>query len=43
MDYNTLRESFPANLIAGRYGFQEAELLDIGDTAIRQAPRVNLG
>ncbi len=43
MDYNTLRESFPANLIAGRYGFQEAELLDIGDTAIRQAPKLSLG
>ena len=43
MDYNTLRESFPANLIAARYGFQGAELLDIGDTAIRQAPRVSLG
>jgi LemA protein len=43
MDYNTLRESFPANLIAGRYGFQGAELLDIGDPAIRQAPRLSLG
>ena len=43
MDYNTLRESFPANLIAGRYGFQAAELLDIGEPAARQAPRISLG
>jgi LemA protein len=43
MDYNTLRESFPANLIAGRYGFQGAELLDIGEPAIRLTPRVSLG
>jgi LemA protein len=43
MDYNTLRESFPANLIAGHFGFQGAQLLDIGDTAIRQAPKVSLG
>jgi len=43
MDYNTLRESFPANLIAGRFGFQAAELLDIGDTAVRQAPQVSFG
>jgi LemA protein len=41
MDYNTLRESFPANLIAGRYGFTEAALLDIGDPAIRTTPRVS--
>jgi LemA protein len=43
MDYNTLRESFPANLIAGRYGFQAAALLDIGEPAARLAPRVALG
>jgi LemA protein len=43
MDYNTLRESFPVNLIAGRYGFQAAELLDIGEPAARQAPRVTFG
>jgi LemA protein len=42
MDYNTLRESFPANLIAGTFGFQGAELLDIGDAAIRQVPQVTL-
>jgi len=41
MDYNTMRESFPGNLIAGRYGFTEAALLDIGDVAIRTAPTVS--
>jgi len=43
MDYNTLRESIPANLIAGRYGFLRAELLDIGDAALRRPPRINFG
>lgn len=41
MDYNTMRESFPANLIAGRYGFTEAALLEIGDVAIRTPPKVS--
>lgn len=41
MDYNTLRESIPANLIAGRYGFLSAELLDIGDTTLRRPPRIS--
>jgi LemA protein len=41
MDYNTQRESFPANLIARRYGFAEAALLDIGDAAIRDTPKVS--
>jgi LemA protein len=43
MHYNTLRESFPANLIAARYGFLAAELLEIGEPAARQAPRISLG
>jgi LemA protein len=42
MDYNTLRESFPANLIAGRYRFREAALLDIGDPGVRHTPKVSL-
>ncbi len=42
MDYNNLRESIPANLIANRYGFQAAELLDIGDPALRLPVRVSL-
>jgi LemA protein len=39
--YNTARESFPANVIAGSFGFQEAPLLIIEDEAERVAPRVS--
>ena len=40
MEYNTLRESFPNNLVAGRFGFQAAELLEIEDQSKREVPRV---
>jgi LemA protein len=39
--YNTARETFPANLIAGSFGFDEAPLLLIEDETERQAPRVS--
>jgi LemA protein len=39
--YNTARESFPSNIIAGSFGFQEAPLLIIEDEAERVAPRVS--
>ena len=39
--YNTARESFPANLIAGSFGFAEAPLLLIENETERQAPRVS--
>lgn len=39
--YNTARESFPANLIAGPFGFEEATFLLIEDAAERAAPRVS--
>jgi LemA protein len=41
MEYNTLRESFPSNLIADRFGFKGAELLEIEDEAKREVPRVS--
>lgn len=41
MDYNTLRESFPNNLIAGWFAFRVAELLDIEDKAKREVPKVS--
>jgi len=41
MEYNTLRESFPANLIAGNFGFKPAELLEIEDVKKREAPTVS--
>jgi LemA protein len=42
MSYNVRREVFPANLIAGSFGFNEAQLLQIEDEAARKAVKVNL-
>jgi LemA protein len=41
MSYNTYRESFPQNQIAGAFGFKEAELFEIEAPAQREAPRVS--
>jgi LemA protein len=41
MDYNTLRESFPNNFIAGWFAFRAAELLEIEDQAKREVPKVS--
>jgi len=41
MDYNTLRESFPNNFIAGWFAFRAAELLDIEDESKREVPKVS--
>jgi LemA protein len=43
MLYNTGRETFPTNLIAGLFGFTEAQHLLIDDPAEREAPRVSFG
>ena len=41
-DMNTLVESFPANLLAGPFGFRPAEFFEIELASQRQAPRVEL-
>ena len=41
MEYNTMRESFPANLMADQFGFKGAELLEIEDEKKREAPKVS--
>jgi LemA protein len=41
MDYNTLRESFPNNFIAGWFAFKAAQLLEIEDEAKREVPKVS--
>jgi LemA protein len=41
MHYNTLRESFPGNLVAGWFSFSGANLLEIEDVAKREVPRVS--
>jgi LemA protein len=38
--YNTARESFPTVMVAGTFGFQEANLFEIADLAQREAPKV---
>ena len=41
MAYNTKRESFPDNLVAGPFGFKEAMLLEATESKEeRQAPKV---
>ena len=39
-DLNILIESFPSNLIAGRFGFTQAEFFEIEAPADRQVPEV---
>jgi LemA protein len=41
MGYNTLRESFPNNFVAGWFAFRAAELLEIEDVAKREVPKVS--
>jgi LemA protein len=41
MTYNNLREVVPSNIIAGMFSFQPAQLLEIEDKAMRQAPQVS--
>lgn len=40
MNYNNSREQFPGNLVANRYGFAAASLLEIGADSHRQVPAV---
>ena len=40
MVYNTTRESFPTNILAGMFNFAEAQLFKIEDAAERAAPQV---
>lgn len=41
MHFNNAREVFPANIVAGAFGFEEAPLFLIGDESQREAPRVS--
>jgi LemA protein len=40
MTYNTTRESFPTNVLAGMFNFAEAQLFQIDNAAERAAPQV---
>jgi LemA protein len=41
MRYNTYRESFPQNQIAGAFGFKEAPLFEVDAPVQREAPKVS--
>jgi LemA protein len=41
LGYNNACENFPSNLIARNFGFKNAEFLEIGDEAKREAPKVS--
>jgi LemA protein len=41
MAYNTTRESFPTNVLAGMFNFAAAQLFQIDDAAERAAPKVS--
>lgn len=43
MVYNTTRESFPQNMIAGPFNFNEAQMFEITNEQERQAPQVSFG
>jgi len=43
MAYNNKREVVPNNIIAGLFNFTAAQLLEIEDKAMRQAPKVTFG
>ena len=40
MVYNTQRESFPTNILAGMFNFKEAALFEITNQSEREAPQV---
>ena len=39
--YNNDREQFPGNVIAGMFSFAFAELLEVEDPAVREAPKIS--
>ncbi len=43
MTYNTAREKFPNNFIAGGFNFQEATLFEVEAAEERKAPKVSFG
>jgi len=41
MTYNTAREVFPASVVAGLFNFAEAQLFEVVDPEVREAPKVS--
>jgi len=42
-DLNTKVESFPSNLVAGQFGFAQADYFEIENAAERAVPKVDFG
>ena len=40
---NTLIESFPSNLVANHFRFEQVPYFEIGDEAARAVPKVDFG
>ena len=40
MTFNTRTQMFPTNVVAGMFGFKEAEFFELKDEAAREAPKV---
>ncbi|MCL4139079.1 UNVERIFIED_CONTAM: hypothetical protein GTU68_007900 [Idotea baltica] len=41
MQYNTAREVFPSNIVANNFSFKAAELFEVTDDAVKEAPKVS--
>ena len=41
MTYNTAREVFPANMVAGMFNFSAAQLFEVEEPGQREAPKVS--
>ena len=41
-EMNNAVQSFPSNLVAGAFGFQQREFFEIEDAAVRRAPQVRM-
>ena len=39
--YNTARQTFPGNVVAGMFGFRPQDYFELEDEAIREAPKVS--
>lgn len=40
MQYNTMTEMFPKNIVAGAFNFQKADFFELEEAAAREAPKV---
>ena len=41
MNFNNKIEMFPSNIVAGMFGFEQAEFFEVEDEAVREAPKVS--